>query len=155
MFSRLLSMFSLHTRQLWNVKFAPVWVRVCNWYKNLHKIEYQIVWTRSYNYMLPRHDKLVKILPFSCERSISMKLCNDSLFYSYIWMIISPIPSDQWLAEGICPTNFWTGTREVGKHYCRGQWLSYKIQCPLCLSPPVLSATSPITKILVCPDFPH
>ena len=29
------------------------------------------------------------------------------------------------------------------------------IQCSLVLSPPVLSPTSPIAKILVCPDFPH
>jgi hypothetical protein len=29
------------------------------------------------------------------------------------------------------------------------------VQCSLGLSPPVLSPTSPIAKILVCPDFPH
>jgi hypothetical protein len=33
-------------------------------------------------------------------------------------------------------------------------WIMWYIQCSLGLSPPVLSPTSPIAKILVCPDFP-
>jgi hypothetical protein len=43
----------------------------------------------------------------------------------------------------------------------KGRWkrrfpvLVMTIQCSLGLSPPVLSPTSPIAKILVCPDFPH
>ena len=43
-------------------------------------------------------------------------------------------------------------------NYCcltKKPWFLTNIQCSLGLSPPALSPTSPIAKILVCPDFPR
>lgn len=97
-FSVFISMLSLHTRQIQNFKFPDIWVHVWNQYKNLHNIEYQIVWTHSFNYTLPGHEKLIKNPPISVMRDTSLQIYQQWFFSQGI---LSLVLSDKLLVRPI------------------------------------------------------
>ena len=82
---------------------------------------------------------------YKCEMYVSrVETMGESLsFHLITWLPVFNVP--QFIAKLVIPPNY----------RLHGRWRLTREHCSLGLSPPVLSPTSPIAKILVCPDFPH